>query len=126
MQYDFHVPDFLFDREELERRRDNKQASEKFVIPLQTFWRPVELPGREYFEADLAHPDFQRQVNPMPKVESTIGQYLAKPLRDAILKNNREQIERLREGGQETGLRPHSTVELPETIVFDKFASQGQ
>ena len=51
MAYDFHVADHYFDREELLRRKQNKAAAEKYVVPIDTFWRPIEV--AEYFVPNL-------------------------------------------------------------------------
>ena len=48
MSYDFYVPDHYFDREALELKREKKLAQERYVVPVQTFWKPLEI--NEYFE----------------------------------------------------------------------------
>lgn len=143
MAYDFYVPDYYFDREALELRRERKQAQERYVVPLQTFWKPLEVneyfeyekAGRTYglsqsinghYETDLTDKRYFRQIHPVENVESTIGQYLAKPLRESILRNNREQLEGLRKGGEETALRHHVPTKRADQLVFDKFMSHGQ
>ena len=82
--YDFYVPDIYFNKEELIRRKENKAASEKYVIPLKTFWRPLEM--QEYYETNMYDKRFFKKVNAMENVEQTIGQYLPTPLRESILK----------------------------------------
>ena len=95
MAYDFYAPDHLFDRELLIREKENKEVTEQFVIPLKTFWRPLDLVSAdlEHFETDMTDKKFFKTVNPMENIESGIGQFLPKPLRESILRNNRKKIE---------------------------------
>ena len=51
-----------------------------------------------------------QKVRPMENVDQTIGQYLAKPLRDEILKNRQAKLDRLKDGGEQTALRYHEPV----------------
>ena len=75
MAYDFYAPDHLFDRERLQREREHKEATEQYVVPLHTFWRPLELASAdiEKFETDFNDKKYFKKVNPMENVESTIG-----------------------------------------------------
>ena len=90
MMYDFYVADHFFDREQLLRKKENKHALEKYVVPLQTFWRPIAMD--EYYETDLTDRRFFKKVGAIEDIEQRIGEYLAKPLRDSIL-NNRTQLD---------------------------------
>lgn len=92
-------------------------------MPLKTFWKPIELD--EYYETDMTEKRFFKKVGGMEDVDSKVGQYLAKPLRDSILKN-KDLINRLQEGGSETALRHHDPVEKNENLVFEKYVSHGQ
>ena len=71
MSYDFYVPDLFFDKEMLMRKKENKVVTEKFVMPLKTFWRPIEMD--EYYEHDMKDKKYFRKVRPMENVEQTIG-----------------------------------------------------
>ena len=124
MGFDFYVPDYFFDKEQLMRKKENKKTQEQFIVPLKTFWRPIEL--EEYYETDLTDKKFFKRVNPMDDVESTIGQYLAKPMRDALLRDQQAKILKLREGGEVTALRHYEPVEKTDKIIFDKYMSHGQ
>ena len=75
MAYDFFAPDHLFDRERLIRQRENKEAAEQYVIPLNTFWRPLEMASADidYYETDLTDKKYFKKVNPMENIDSTIG-----------------------------------------------------
>lgn len=128
MAYDYYAPDYMFDREALLRQRENKEATEQYIVPLHTFWRPLELANTDvdYYETDLTDRKFFKKVNPMENIEAGIGQYLPKPLRESILRNNREKIDKLREGGEQTALRPYVPTERTDKIVFEKYMSHGQ
>lgn len=123
MMFDFYAPDHYFSEEALLRKRQKKQARQQFVIPLKTFWRPIEF--EEYYETDLTNPRFFKNVNAVSDAEQKIGQFLAKPLRDAILKQDKALVNKLREGGTETALREHATEERSEQLVFEKYSSIG-
>ena len=124
MAFDYYAPDHLFDREQLMRKKENKAAEERYMIPLKTFWRQIDL--EEYYEGNMYDKKFFKTINPMPKIDSTFGQYLAKPMRDTIHRQNRAKMDFLREGGQETALRPYEETVRPETVVFAKYESHGQ
>ena len=67
MSYDFYVPDHYFDKEQLRRRKDNEQATEKYIVPLQTFWRPIHID--EYYETDMKNQKFIHPVRPMENID---------------------------------------------------------
>lgn len=93
MSCDLHVPDHYFDRQMLEDRKAKKVAQDSYTIPLNVFWRPVELGGEDY-EPNLAHPSFQKKVNAMPKLtRANYGQYLAAPLRDELRRTSLAKME---------------------------------
>lgn len=48
MSFDFYVADHYFERDFLELKREKKIAQERYIVPLQTFWKPIEF--NEYFE----------------------------------------------------------------------------
>lgn len=123
MSCDFYVPDHYFDREQLMRKKEKKQALEQFVVPLKTFWREIEL--EEYYETDLTDKRYFKKVNPMPDIQSKIGQFLSKPLRDSLLRDQ-AKLQRLQEGGSETALRAHEPEVRNDRLVFEKFMSHGQ
>ena len=124
MSYDYYVPDLFFDKEMLTRKKENKVVAEKFVMPLKTFWRPIELD--EYYEHDLKDKRYMKKVNPTESIDQKIGQYLAKPLRETILRQDQDRIARLREGGEETSLYFAEKVKRKENLIFDKYMSHGQ
>ena len=66
MAFNFYVPDYLFDREELIRKKDNKKAAEHYIVPLKTFWRPIEID--EYYETDMTDKRIFKKVNPMENI----------------------------------------------------------
>ena len=80
----------------------------------------------DYYETDLTDKKYFKKVNPMENIDSTIGQFLPKPLRESILRNNKQKIERLRAGGEQTALRPVVPVERTNKVVFEKYISHGQ
>ena len=43
MSCNFFVPDHYFDKKLLLERREKKLKQESYTIPLNVFWRPVEL-----------------------------------------------------------------------------------
>jgi hypothetical protein len=45
MSWDFHVPDFYFDKDLMLDRKRQEQLQETYQMPLRTFWRPI------YFDA---------------------------------------------------------------------------
>ena len=63
-------------------------------MPLQTFWRPIPL--EEVYDGNLSDKRYFKQVNPAEDIDQTIGQYLAKPLRDEILKTQQDKLDLLR------------------------------
>ena len=71
MSYDYYVPDLFFDKEMLTRKKENKVVAEKFVMPLKTFWRPIELD--EYYEHDLKDKRYMKKVNPTESIDQKIG-----------------------------------------------------
>ena len=123
MHYNYYAPDYLFDREQLIMKKDKQRAAENYIVPLKTFWRPIEL--EEYYETNMTDKRFFKKVNEMQNIERTIGQYLSKPLRDQLLKNQ-ALVDKYREGGEETALRKHVPVVRNDKIILDKFMSHGQ
>ena len=123
MEFNYFVPDHYFDREQAASIKKSREATSLYLVPLKTFWR--ELVFDEYYEPNLRHPDYQKQVYPMQDIESTIGQYLPKPLREAILAQ-KDKIERLREGGTESALHYREPELKNENLVFQKFSSQAE
>ena len=47
-------------------------------------------------------------------------------LREAIIRSQKQKIERLREGGEQTALREVVQEERSKNVVFDKYISHGQ
>ena len=64
----------------------------------------------------------------MPNLtKQTFGQFLAKPLRDDLLRTSLGKLQKLKEGGSETALRDVTPpVAKSEIVKFDKFLSHGQ
>ena len=133
---DFLVPDHHFDAKLLAEKRATKVAQESYTIPLNVFWRPVELP--EHFEPNLAAEQWQvtrgktgrynretQAWEPSLRKEN-FGRFLAKPLRDELRATGQAKFQRLQEGTKESGLRP-VPAQMPKTeaLRFDKFRSQG-
>merc|ERR1712176_1581424 len=103
MAFDYYVPDYFFNKEMLMAKREKKTAAEKYVLEMNTFWRPIEL--EEYHEHDTKMDRFKKTVGAIPDIESSVGQYLAKSLRDDIRTRDQKLIERMKEGTKETQLR---------------------
>ena len=137
MACDLYVPDHRFDRQLLAERRAKKVAKEgsskedsrpkeSYTIPLNVFWRPVELGERDY-QPNLAHPEYQRKVNPMPGLtKETFGRFLAPPLREELRRTSLAKMEKLRVGGTESALHEVARqAAKSEVVEFDKYQSQG-
>ena len=124
MACDIYVPDHYFDRQLQAERRAKKLKDESYEIPLNVFWRPVELP--EHYEPQLNK--FTKKVNDMPHLtKENYGQFLAKPLREELLKSRSSlaKLEQLRAGGTENALYEVHHVPKNEQVRFDKFLSHG-
>ena len=128
MSCNFYVPEHHFDRQLKEERKERKVKQESYNIPLKVFWRPVETKDLTYdYEPNLGEKKYQLPINPMPNLDvHSYGQFLAKPLRDDLLKRNLAKMDRLKKGELASAL--HEIPPQPtrsETIKFEKYMSTG-
>ena len=129
MSVNFFVPDIYFDRELQAQRKKQKLKQESYVIPLKVFWRPIETNDLKFhYEYNMGEEFYKVPINQMPQLNrESFGQYLAKPLRDDLLRSEqgREKLSRLRVGEKHSGLHA-APVEAPKSdFVFQKYMSAG-
>ena len=129
MSVNFFVPDIHFDRELQAQRQKQKLKQESYIIPLKVFWRPIETKDLKYdyeYNLNSADPKYRVRLNPMPDLnEQTYGQYLAKPLREDILKTEKDlkKMKTLQKGKKVAALHKAPVEEAKEDITFQKFMS---
>jgi len=129
MAYDYFVEDEYFDRSLALAKQKKRKRQENYIVPLKTFWRPVEM--KEWNEYDLTDETYFKKLNVMDNVnKNNYGQFLAKPLRASIqadLQRSRTTlINDLQEGTGVTNLREPTEPMKKENVTFNRYASFAQ
>ena len=125
MSIDIHVPDQIFEGQVKKNKNPESALDEKFIVPLKTFWRPVNL--AEFVETNLDDPRYRKVVNPLTSLKKeNFGQFLAPELRSTLLATKMDKMESLQRGQTVSGLRAVVPNKVPEYIAFDKFTSRGE